>query len=144
MSIVGTISACYQLLSTWNLRNGQYQTIEKVITSPANAGAVTVATVITQPVQIESIVVRANANITANLTNLTITSGTGGVITFIDAVTGVRANVAAPDMQVWWTGAVTLPVARIIVITLTGAGAALVDFTVSVKYFSLVQGGLLN
>jgi len=122
---------------------GKTQIFVKAIASAANAGAVVAATITTQSCLIKSIVVRSNAATTADLTNITIKGGAGLVVTFIDAVTGVRANIAAADQQVAWTGAVALVAAKTITITLTGTGATAVDLTITFEYEALVDGGYL-
>ncbi len=122
---------------------GKTQSFTKNITSAANVGAVTVATVTTQAVRIKSIVVRSNGALTADLTNITITGGAGAVVTFIDAVTGVRANIAAADQQVSWDGSVTLAATKTIVITLTGTGATAVDLQVDIGLEAITDGGYL-
>jgi len=115
----------------------------KQITSAANAGAVTVATVTTQPCKIESIVVRSNGATTADLTSIAITGGASGVVTFLSAVEGVRANIAAADQQISWEGSVTLAATKTIVITLVGGGATPVDLQVDITYRPIVAGGTL-
>lgn len=122
---------------------GKTQIFVKAIASAANAGAVVAATITTQSCLIKSIVVCSNAATTADLTNITIKGGAGLVVTFIDAVTGVRANIAAADQQVAWTGAVALVAAKTITITLTGTGATAVDLTITFEYEALVDGGYL-
>lgn len=113
------------------------------ITSAANAGAVTVATITTQACKIKSIVVRSNGATTADLTNITITGGAGTVVTFIDSVTGIRANIAAVDQEVAWVGAASLPATKTIIITLTGTGATAVNLQVDIEYEAIVAGGYL-
>ena len=122
---------------------GKTQSFTKNNTSAANAGAVNVATVTTQAGKIKSVVVRANAAQTADLTSIKITCGTGGVVTLIDAVLGIRANIAATDQQVSWEGSVTLPVAGTIVITLAGTGATAVNLQVDIEYQAVTSGGYL-
>ena len=115
----------------------------KNITSAANAGDVTIATVAGQACLIKGIVVRANAAQTADLTGITVTGGTSKVVTFIDAVTGIRGNIAATDQQVAWAGLVELPSAATIVMTLSGSGATAVDLQVSIEYVPILSGGYL-
>ena len=115
----------------------------KNITSAANAGAVTVATVTTQAAHIKSLVVQANAAQTADLGSVTVTGGTSNVVTFIDIVTGVRGNIAATHQQVAWMGAATLPATATIVITLAGSGATAVNLQVTIEYEAIVDGGYL-
>jgi flagellin-like hook-associated protein FlgL len=122
---------------------GKCQIFTKNITSAANANAVTVATVTTQPCFIESIVLRSNGATTADLTSIAITGGASGVVTFLSAVEGVRANIAAADQQICWEGSVTLAATKTIVITLVGTGATAVDLQVDIKYRPIVAGGTL-
>lgn len=123
---------------------GKTQISRKQITSAANAGDVTVATISTQPCLIKSIVLRANAAITADLTSAAIYGGAGKVVTFIDAASGARANIAATDKQVFWVGAVAFGTGKTIVITLTGTGATAVNFQVTIEYEAAEDGGYLS
>ena len=119
------------------------QVFTKQITSAANAADVTVATITTQPCLIESIVVRSNGATTADLTSIGVYGGASKVVTFLTAVEGVRANIAAEDQQIFWSGAVTLAATKTIVITLTGGGATAVDLQVDIKFRPIVAGGYL-
>ncbi|MHB8084335.1 MAG: hypothetical protein ACYDHZ_00720 [Dehalococcoidia bacterium] len=123
---------------------GSPQTFTKNITSAANAGDVNIATITTQTCLIKRIIVRANAAITANLTSIAVFGGAGKVVTFIDAATGVRANIAATDQQVFSTDPASLPATKTIVITLTGTGATAVNLQVDIEYESIVDGGYLT
>lgn len=128
---------------------GVRQVIEVSVTSAANAGAVTLATVSTQPCMIESIVIHADAAQTTDLTSCPITGGASGVITFISAGIATQANLSATSEQVSWTGTgstgpVRLPVAATIVITLNGTGATAVDLTVTITHYASVSGGTLS
>jgi len=129
--------------NTYKRQAGVTQIFSKQITSAANAGDVTVATITTQPCFIKRIVLRSNGATTADLTNAAIYGGAGKVLTFIDSVTGVRANIAAADQQVAWVGAATFAATKTIVITLTGTGATAVDLQVDIEYCSIVDGGYL-
>uniref|UniRef100_A0A6M3J2I9 Uncharacterized protein n=1 Tax=viral metagenome TaxID=1070528 RepID=A0A6M3J2I9_9ZZZZ len=115
----------------------------KQVTSAANAGDVLVATVTTQPCLIKRLIVRSNGATTADLTNIGVYGGAGKVVTFIDNVTGVRANIAAADQQVYTSDPVSLPATKTIVITLTGGGATAVDFQIDIEYEAVVAGGYL-
>lgn len=115
----------------------------KAITPAANAGAVTIATVQGQACLIKSIVVRANAAQTTDLTGIAVTGGTSTVITFIDVVTGIRGNIAATDQQVAWIGSVELPAAATMVMTLSGSGATAVNLQVTIEYIPVLGGGYL-
>lgn len=108
----------------------------KRITSAANAGVVTMATVLSGKVVVKSVILRANDAITADFLNAAVLGGAGSVITFISALEGIRANLAAEDQQVGWDGVVSLPVGSTITITLTGTGATPVDFDLDIEYAS--------
>lgn len=125
---------------------GVTQNFTKQITSAANAGDVTVATVTTQPCMIKRLVLRSNGATTANLTTAAIYGGAGKVITFIDQSTGSLANINAADKQVSWItqgGAVSFAATKTIIITLTGTGAAAVDLQVDIEYYAIADGGYL-
>ena len=82
----------------------------------------------------------------ARLTSIAVTGGASGVITFINATDGVRANIAAADQQLSWQsngGIVTLAATKTIVITLVGTGATAVALTVSIEYTAQSSGGYL-
>jgi hypothetical protein len=119
------------------------QIFEKSITSAANAGDVTVATVTSQACLIKSIIVKANNTQTTDLTYIIVSGGTSKVVTFIDQVSGVRGNIAATDQQVGWIGAVILDATDTIVITLVGSGATAVNLQVTIEYVTVVVGGYL-
>ncbi|MDP2730417.1 MAG: hypothetical protein Q8O55_08035 [Dehalococcoidales bacterium] len=135
--ILNAKTAAFKLLA------GNQQTFTKQITSAANAGAVTVATITTQACKIKSIVVRSNGATTADLTSIAITGGASAVVTFIDSTTGLRANIAAADQQVSWSGRATLAATKTIVITLAGTGATAVDLQVDIEYEAIVDAGVL-
>lgn len=122
---------------------GQSQIIEISVTSAANAGDVTLATVTTQPCVIDSIVVHADTASQTDLTNIGIYGGANKVVTFIDTITGVKANIDAVDEQVAWSGTARFAATKTIVITLTGTGATAVDLTVTITYHAAVDGGYL-
>lgn len=122
---------------------GRTQSFTRNITSAANAGAVTVATVTTQACKLKSVVVRANAAQTADLTSVAITCGAGGVVTIIDAIKGLRANIAAQDQQVSEQVEITLPVGATIVITLVGTGAGAVNLQIDLEGYAITDGGYL-
>lgn len=135
--LVGSYTAAVSKLA------GVPQNFTKNINSAANAGDVVVATVTAQSCFIKRIVLRSNGATTADLTNAAIYGGAGKVVTFIDSVTGVRANIAAVDQQVSWGGAATLPATKTIVISLTGTGATAVNLQVDIELFAIVDGGYL-
>ena len=123
---------------------GNSQVLEVSITSAANAGDVTVATVTTQPCIIDSIIIHADAAQTADMTTCAITGGASKVITFIGTNDATQANLDAADKQVAWTGAVRLAATKTIVISLPGTGATAVDLTISITYHAALSGGYLT
>ncbi|MDD5412550.1 MAG: hypothetical protein PHF31_14260, partial [Methylobacter sp.] len=106
----------------------------------------TIATVTYQNCKINSVNVRANGATTADLTDIGVYGGAGKVITFINTTTGVRANLDAADKQVGGApdSGIILNVGKTIVMTLTGTGATAVDFTVTIEYEALADGGYLS
>lgn len=125
--------------------SGRAQTFTKTITSAANAGAVTVGTITTQPCVIESIVIHANAAQTADLTSCPIT-GAAGVISFIPATVATQANLSATDKEVavsYGSAGVSLKATKTIVITLNGTGATALNLDVIIVYRSTVSGGYI-
>lgn len=126
---------------------GQPQVFTKAITSAANAGDVTIATVTTQPVLIKSLTVHSDGATTADLTSIAISGGAGKVIEFITSTEGVKANIDAQDKQVSWpdlgSGGIYLPTGSTIIATLAGTGATAVDLNVVIEYVSTVNGGYL-
>ncbi len=123
---------------------GIEQIFTKNITSAANAGDVTVATITTQPCFIKRIVLRSNGATTADLTSAAIYGGAGKVVTFIDSTTGARANIAAADQQVSWVGAATFAATKTIVITLSGTGVTAVNLQVDIEFEAIADGGYLT
>ncbi len=122
---------------------GRTQSWTRNVTLDNNAGASLLATVTTQACKIKSIVARANAAQTANLISIAITGGAANALTFIDAVLGLRVNIAAEDQQVSWEGRATLAATKTLTITLTGGAAANVNLQVDVEYEAVVSGGYL-
>ena len=135
-ALIGSINAVNRVV-------GKHQIFTKAITSAANAGDVTVATITTQACLIESVVVHSDGATTVDLTNIGVYGGASKVVTLITTVQGAKANIDVQDEQVSWTGSVYLPTNATIVITLTGTGATAVDLNVVVKYQACVNGGYL-
>lgn len=125
------------------LRKCKIQHFTKNITNAANAGDVTVATVTTQNCLIKSVVVRSNGATTADLTNIGLYAGESKVVTLIDTVAGVKANIDAENEQVSWTGSMILPTSKKVTITLTGTGATAVNLSVEIEYYTTTDGGYL-
>ncbi len=122
---------------------GVQQTKAFSITAALNAGVTAVATVGTQPVVIDSIVLHADTAAHADMTTCAIVGGVGQVITFISTEDAIEAKLDAIDKQVWWIGAVRMAVGKIIYIDLQGVGATAADLTVTITYHAEVSGGLL-
>lgn len=114
------------------------------VTAAANAGITIVATVATQPVVIDSIVLHANAAQTVDLTSAAVQGGVGQVVTFISAAEAAAANLNAADKQVGWVGAVRLAVGKTIVVNLQGTGATAVNLAIIITYHAEVAGGVLS
>ena len=123
---------------------GKYQIFEKSITSNANAGTTTVATITTQPCWIEGIVLHSDSASQASLTSAAIQGGANGVVTFINSTSAAAANIDTIDEQVSWTGAVRLAATKTIIMDLIGTGATAVDLTVIVGYRACADGGYLS
>jgi len=134
-------------ITTVNRRAGNTQIFEVSITSAANAGDVTLATITDQACIIDSIIVRAVDAQTADLTSCAVYGGTSKVITFIDDQDAIQANLNAIDKQVGWSasnaGVVRLSHTRTIVMTLEGTGATAVNLTATIIYRSKTDGGYL-
>lgn len=122
---------------------GVTKILEVTMTSAANAGAVTISTVTSQPCLIKSIVVNANAAQTANLTSCAVTGGTSGAVTFIDSSIAIQANLDATNKQVAWTGAVRLEATKTIVMTYIGSAATATNMTITIEYEACIAGGYL-
>ena len=137
-SMAGKLGNMYQSLAV-----GKASFFEKSITSAANAGDVTVATITDNPCQIESVVIHADAAQTADMTSCGVFGGASKVITFISAADAVQASLNAADKQVAWSGVVRLAATKTIVISLAGTGATAVDLTIVIKYRPTGAGGYL-
>lgn len=123
---------------------GVKQILQVSVTSAANAGDVTLATVTTQPCLIEDVIVKADAASQADLTSIGVYGGASKVVTFIGTEDGAVGNLDAADEQVGWSGVVELAATKTIVMTLTGTGATPVDLTVTIGYRACVAGGYLT
>lgn len=121
----------------------EQQVFEKSITSAANVGDVTIATVMVKDCIIESVIVRANTASQTDLTYIEVKGAAAEVIMFIDSDNGVKENIDATGEQVAWVGAVELEVAETIIMTLVGTGVTPVDLTVIITYYPLATGGYL-
>ena len=130
--------------TAYRREKGVLQCEEFSVTSAANAGVTTFATVTTQGCLIKSIVLHSDGATTADLTSAAIKGGAGQVVEFISAASAAKANIDAADEQVNYTGAVWLPATQTLAIDLQGTGATAVDFTIVVEYCSSVDGGYLT
>lgn len=125
---------------------GRTQYFTKAVTTATTNGTadITLATVTDNPCKIKSIVLRQNGAVVAELTSLSIFGGASKVVTFIDAVTGLAANLSAADTQVSWNGDVLLNATKTIVLTIVGTGISVAqDLTVGIEYIATVDGGYL-
>jgi len=124
--------------------SGKTQLFEKVISSAANAGLVTVGSV-NGNILIKSIVIYARSAQTLNMTSCAVylSNGISNVVTFINSTLAVQANLNDVSKQVSWDGAVvgTSISGDTILINLLGTGAAAVDLLVVVEFISSGNGG---
>lgn len=123
---------------------GVRQIKEFSITAAANAGLVTIATITDQPCLIKSIVIHSDGATTADLTSAAIKGGISQVIEFISAALAIQANLDAVDKQVSWTGSLRLEATKTIVMDLQGTDATAVDFTITIEYEAVADGGELT
>jgi hypothetical protein len=122
---------------------GRTQVFTKAITSAANAGDVTLATITGQACSIKSIALTADDVTTADLTSAAIAGGAAKAIEFISAATAATANINAADEQVTFTGVRVIPATGTIVCTLAGTGATAVALKCIIEYHANVDGGYL-
>ncbi len=113
---------------------GNRQYLEVSVTSAANAGDTTLATVASGNVVVKSITVRADAAQTGDMTNLAVKGGTSKVVTFIPAAQALQADFDATGKQVAWIGAAELHSGETIVMEHTGSGATALNLTVTIEY----------
>ena len=123
---------------------GVRQVKEFPITSAANAGVVTIATVTTKPCLIRSIVLHSNGSTTTDLIDAAIQGGASQVVTFIEAADAIQALLDSADKQGWWEGSVRFAVGKTIIINLNGSGSTAVDFTITIEYEACINGGHLT
>lgn len=124
---------------------GRPQVFVKSVTSAANAAAdTTLATVTAQGVEIDYIIVHADAAQHADMTSAAVKGGAAKVLTFIAAADLLQADLDAENKQVAWnTGRVYLPVGGTIVMEHTGTNTGALDLTVIIGYHSVADGGYL-
>jgi len=119
------------------------QTFTKAVTYAANAGNVTLATVTTKPVIIETINVQADTAAQTDLTSAAVYGGASNAITFLDTTDMAKANIDAVDEQVSWVGSHRLATGKTIIMALLGTGATPVDLTVTITCRAESAGGYL-
>ena len=122
---------------------GVTQIFTKQITSAANAGDVTIATLTDGACLIKSIVLNSNGVTTADLTSAAIEGGAAKVVEFISAVSAAKANIDVADEQVNFTGIIRLPATSTIVMDLQGTDATAVDLQVTIEYVAVTDGAYL-
>jgi len=122
---------------------GAQQVFTKVITSAANAGNVTLATVGTAPVIIDAICITANSASQGDLTSAAVYGGASNVITFLNTADMAKANIDATDECVAWHGSTRLATGKTIVMDLLGTGSTPVNLTASITYHAESAGGVL-
>ncbi len=119
----------------------------KVVAVTANANAAsdtTLGTANTQGVTIDSIIARAVAAQTANLTSCPIYGGVAKAITFIGPATATQADLDATDKQVRYMGAVDIATGKTLVMEHNGTGATPLNLSVTINYHANVDGGYLS
>ncbi len=129
--------------TAYRREEGVVQIKEFDITAAANAGLTTIATIMDQACLIESIVLHSNSDTTVDFDDGAIEGGTGSVQEFISASDAIYGDLNAEDKQVGWDGPVKLSATKTITIDLQGSGSTPVDFTVTIKYRALADGGYL-
>jgi hypothetical protein len=125
-----------------SIKENDRNTLEVAVITAANSAVDTVlATVADDYVAIEKITVVANTAQTADMTSIAIKGGASKVITFIDAASGVQANLDAEDKQLTWEGSIALNVADTIVMEHVGTDVTPLDLTVIITYFPISGTG---
>jgi len=142
--IIDSASGRVTIYDYFTHKAGKVATFTKNITSAANAGDVTIATVKNGTCLIKSVVLRSNGATTADLTSAAIYGGASKVITFLDDTEAAKANIDAIDEQVSWTGAVTLKADKTIVIDLEGTGDTAVDLDIDIEYEAITDAAYLT
>jgi len=119
----------------------------KVVAVTANANAAadtTLGTGNTAAVTIDSIIVRAVAAQTGDLTSCPVYGGVGKVVTFIAAGNATQANLDATDKQVSWQGAVDIATGKTLVVEHNGTGVTPLNLSVTINYHANTDGGYLS
>jgi len=132
------------LVNTHILVAGRTQPLEVSVTSAANVGDVTIATVTGQPCIIDAVIIHADTAQTVDLTSCAVYAGAAKVLTLIGPGIAAQANLNAIDAQVSETGlGIRLAVGKTLVMTLIGTGGTAVDLTVTILLRASVDGGYL-
>lgn len=114
------------------------------VTAAANAASdTTLGTGNTAAVTIDSVIVRAVAAQTADLTSCPVYGGVGKVVTFVGPADATQANLDATDKQVSWTGAVNIATGKTLVMEHNGTGVTPLNLSVTINYHADVDGGYL-
>lgn len=122
---------------------GVTQVFQVAVTSAANAGAVTLATLTDQGCILEMIIIKAVSASQTDLTSAAVTGGAAGIVVFFSVVDAAKANIDAVDEQIFWQGSVELAATKTIVMNLVGTGATPVDLLVTFVYRAVADGGYL-
>ncbi len=119
----------------------------KVVAVTANANAAsdtTLGTGNTAGVTIDSVIVRAVAAQTVDLTSCPVYGGVAKVDTFLGPATATQANLDATDKQVSWTGAMDIAVGKTLVMEHNGTGVTPLNLSVTINYHANTDGGYLS
>ena len=122
---------------------GRIQMLEVSVTSAANAVDTVLATGTIQPCIVESVIIRADAPQTMNLTSCPIKGCAGKIITFINAGNATQPNLDATSKQVSWTGSVYLNTGETLVMEHNGTWHTALNLTVIIVYRATADGGHL-
>ena len=122
---------------------GRIQMLEVSVTSAANALDTVLATGTIQPCIVESVIIRADAPQTVDLTSCPIKGCAGKLVTFINAGNATQPNLDAISKQVEWSGSVYLNTGETLVMEHNGTGSNALDLTVIIIYRATATGGRL-
>ncbi len=126
-----------------SIYNNRTVLFQKTFSVASDSGDNIIFTV-TGSVLVKSIVVRATAAASANLTSIEVVAGSGKVISLITALDGARANIAAEDQQISWVGSIELGNGKTGICTYTGVGAGITAQLVTVEYIPMTSTSLLS
>lgn len=118
------------------------------ISVPANAGDVTVTTVLGtpygNPVKVNSIIIRSNGATTVDFTSIGVYAGVAKAITLLTPAMGIRANLLTTGMLVEAVGPWILNAGETIIATLTGTGPTAVRMTMEMEFAAVGRGASLD